>query len=322
MPVELWPHMRHRMGDYRARARQVGLRRRRRRARAIGARRGRASGARHRRATSTTALPARQGALGLELVGVQEGPRVPLRRGRAGGRRSHPAVRAVYDLPERVLPPAVPRGAGADASRRPPSSWCAAPRSRTASAPSQDLRDYFRMRSRRAAASRRSPTLVEAGELLPVRVEGWKRPAYLHRDAALPRKVDARALLSPFDPVVWERDRTEPLFDFHYRIEIYVPPSKRVHGYYVLPFLLGDRIVGRVDLKADRRAGALLVVRRRAPSRAPRRRPPPSSRPSCATRGLARPRRRSSSSRGATSPLRWQRPSGPERRLAAYDAAG
>lgn len=106
--------------------------------------------------------------------------------------------------------------------------------------------------------------LVDAGEVTPVTVEGWTRgtaplPAWAHRDAALPRRIDAATVLTPFDPVVWFRERAERLFDFDYRIEIYTPAHKRRFGYYSLPVLVDDRIVGRVDLKADRPASTLRV---------------------------------------------------------------
>ena len=256
MPVELWPHMRHRMRAYEARGHEW-------------------EAIRHNpelvdsllaevadRGASTPrdlddGLPRKKEHWGWNWSDTKKVMEYLFASGQlaVAGRNQH--FERLYDLPERVISPehmnapeptleeasiellrraAVAHGVGTE----------------------YDLRDYFRMRPELTKPA--LATLVESGELLPVRIEGWDRQAYLHRDAALPRRVHARALLSPFDPLVWERERTERLFDFHYRIEIYVPEAKRVHGYYVLPFLLGDRIVGRVDLKAERRGCVLRVL--------------------------------------------------------------
>jgi uncharacterized protein len=162
----------------------------------------------------------------------------------------------VYDIAERVIPAHVlDQPAPTEDESRKELLVLAAKHHGIATL--DDLTDYHRQRN--PPCRPLVHELVEEGRLVPVVVPGWKHQAYMHPAARIPRWVRARSLLSPFDPLVWHRDRVERIFGFHYRIEIYVPPPKRQYGYYVLPFLLGDELVARVDLKADRANGTLLV---------------------------------------------------------------
>lgn len=269
MPVELWPHMQWRMDQYRAtrgskwwgsvpdgmKEKVLAL------------------------VAETGALTAREAAQRLDDAGpaAKEGWGWNWSDSRKtldilymfgdlaiAGRNQQFEIR--YDLPERVIP--------RDILERPTPTKEEAHLELTRRAvrshgvgTAKDIADYYRTAV--ADTTRALTTLIEAGEVAPVRARGLRRPAYLHTAARLPRRIGARALLSPFDPVVWERERTEALFGFRYRIEIYTPAHKRIHGYYVLPFLLGDRIVGRVDLKADRKLGVLQVKGAYAEEHAP-----------------------------------------------------
>ncbi|MGU3411067.1 winged helix-turn-helix domain-containing protein [Microbacterium sp. M1A1_1b] len=161
----------------------------------------------------------------------------------------------VYALPDQVLPP----GLLESAPERPDAIRELVARAARALGVGTraDIADYHRLRSDDTATA--VAELQDAGVLLPVRVEGWREPAWLHVDARVPRTVTADAVLSPFDPVVWFRRRAERMYGFHYRIEIYTPAPKRVFGYYVLPVLQDDALVGRVDLKSDRQRGVLRV---------------------------------------------------------------
>ncbi len=173
----------------------------------------------------------------------------------------------VYDLPERVLPRGIletPTPRGADARR----ALLARSAQALGVATADDLRDYYRIPV--ADAPHAIEQLIEDGTIVPVRVQGWRQQAYLHKDARAGRSLEGAALLSPFDPLIWHRARTERLFGFRYRLEIYTPAHKREHGYYVLPFLSDGALVARVDLKADRKLGTLMVQRAHLEPGAPR----------------------------------------------------
>ena len=162
----------------------------------------------------------------------------------------------LYDLPERVVPAEVlnhPDLDEAEAQRR----LLLRSADALGVATERDLRDYYRLDV--SDSKRRIAELVEAGELLPVTVQGWRQAAYCRGEPRIPRRIRHSALLSPFDSLIWERERTERLFGFRYRLEIYTPQAKRVYGYYVLPFLHHERLLARVDLRSERAAGRLAV---------------------------------------------------------------
>lgn len=162
----------------------------------------------------------------------------------------------LYDLPERVIPESVlkqPLLGETEAQR----GLLLHAANALGVGTEKDLRDYFRLSLTECRNG--LVELVENGELLVCEVQGWKQPVYCLPDPKVPRKVETSALLSPFDSLIWERSRTERLFDFRYRLEIYTPPGKRVYGYYVLPFLHNERIAARVDLRAERALGRLAV---------------------------------------------------------------
>jgi uncharacterized protein YcaQ len=162
----------------------------------------------------------------------------------------------LYDLPERVLPAALLEQPELDAAQAQRQLLLRAAQT-LGVATEKDLRDYYRLDARDSQV--RLAELLEGGELQAVRVHGWTQQAYCLGEPKIPRKVRTSALLSPFDSLIWERARTERLFDFHYRLEIYTPPHKRVYGYYVLPFLHHERLAARLDLRAERAQQRLAV---------------------------------------------------------------
>lgn len=162
----------------------------------------------------------------------------------------------LYDLPERVIPEPILQTT--DPSREVAQRELIEIAAKAFGVATEaDLRDYFRLPL--ADARARTQELVESGTLQKVSVEGWKQQAYLHRHAKA-ATADMTALIAPFDSLIWARQRTERLFDFHYRLAFYTPKHKRTQGYYVMPFLLGDRLVARVDLKSDRKGNALQIL--------------------------------------------------------------